>query len=147
MTGQTSDIMKCVRLLCALALLLVGFAHKAPLAEAQAFPSLESSQYVFPDGSAHSLCLPGADEDGAHGSPYARSGCEACRLGASMLLPPPVDIDGWLIRLPADRFSRSSYDAPRRPIVKAGGAPRAPPVTSTPEVAVAEAAVISAHAG
>ena len=147
MTYETSGMMKGVRLLCALALLFVGFAHNAPAIGGQPLPSAQLSQYVFPDGSAHSLCLPAGDDDGAHGTSGFRSGCEACRLSASILPPSPVDVAGWLIRLPADSFIPCDYDAPRQPLVTAHAAPRGPPSGSKSAAAAASAAAISAYAG
>lgn len=50
-----------VRTLCALALLLVGFAHKPPVLANSQIPLREIAQYVLPDGTLPVLCLPSED--------------------------------------------------------------------------------------
>lgn len=119
-------MMKGVRILCALALLLVGFAHKTPVLDGASIRSAELSQYVFPDGTPHVLCLPGEAGDAEHDHPDFGSGCEACRLSASVLLPTPENTTGWLIR-PADRFVPIRVETFSRPLLLPNAAPRGPP--------------------
>ena len=86
-TGLTKWMIA-VRMLCALAILSVGFAHRMPAAlAAPALPSL--TVYALPDGSMPVLCLPGTPDDSGKGKTFAGKNCEACRLAASMLLPEP----------------------------------------------------------
>ena len=127
MTDSASNMMKGVRVICALALLLVGFAHKAPVPDGASIRSAELSQYVFPDGTAHVLCLPGEAGDAEHDHPDFGSGCEACRLSASVLLPTPENTTGWLIRLQADRFVPIRVETFSRPLLLPNAAPRGPP--------------------
>lgn len=147
MTNIGSDMMKGVRILCALALLLVGFTHKAPVLDEASAQSVELSQYVFPDGTPHVLCLPGEAGDDEHGSSGFASGCEACRLIASLLLPAPQDTSGWLIRLPADRFVPLRAETFHRPILLPNAAPRGPPSGLVAGTAAATTAAISARVG
>lgn len=78
-----------VRMLCALALVFVAFAHK-PVASAYADP-IELAAYTLPDGTVPVLCLPGSGDEDQHKSAWHGTGCEACRLSASFILPvPPI---------------------------------------------------------
>lgn len=127
MTHLGSGMMKGVRILCALALLFVGFAHKVPVLDGASAQSAELSQYVFPDGTPHVLCLPGEAGDDEHDRPGFSSGCEACRLSASVLAPTPEDTAGWLIRLPVDRFMPERVETFSRRLLLPNAAPRGPP--------------------
>jgi len=140
-----SGMMKGVRIFCALALLLVGFAHKVPVLDPGPARSVELAQYALPDGTAHDLCLSG---DAGHGHPGSGPGCEACRLSASVLAPAPADAAGWLIRLPLDRVAPKPVEPLRRPFLLPNAAPRGPPSGPTAaKAAVALAAAVSARAG
>ncbi|MCO5158492.1 MAG: hypothetical protein M9945_17365 [Aquamicrobium sp.] len=59
-------MMKGVRILCALALLFVSFAHKVPMLNEASIQPIEVSQYVFPDGTQHVLCLTDEAGNGEH---------------------------------------------------------------------------------
>jgi hypothetical protein len=77
-----------VRLIGALALVFVAFAHRVPLPTAAALP--DAAAYAFPDGSVPVICVTSpADEapQGSHALP-----CDACLLAASVLLPQPTDL-------------------------------------------------------
>lgn len=82
-----NDWRMAVRMLCALALVFVAFAHQ-PVSAAPAQPDL--SAYTLPDGSLPVLCLTdtGGDKD-HHSSAWHGNGCEACRLASSVILPMP----------------------------------------------------------
>lgn len=140
-------MMKCVRILCAAALLCLGFAHKPPMPDWQPAQAAELSQYTFPDGSPHVLCLPGDANHGEHDGPDFGSGCEACRLIASLLPPAPQDTTGWLIRLPADRFVPLRAEALRRPFLLPNAAPRGPPSGPAVRTAAVSTAAVLARAG
>lgn len=142
MTDSGSNMMKGVRILCALALLFVGFAHKVPMLDEASLQSIELSQYVFPDGTPHVLCLPGEAGDAEHDHQDFGSGCEACRLSASVLLPTPENTTGWLIRVPADRFVPIRVEAFRRHLLLPNAAPRGPP---SELIAIVTAATGSDH--
>lgn len=147
MIGAGSRITKGVRLLCALALLFVGFAHKAPVMGGPSVQSAELSQYVFPDGTPHVLCLPGEIDDGEHRSLNFTSGCEACRLSASILPPMPEDTTGWLIRLPVNNPAPPRKETLHRRLLQPNTAPRGPPFRPNPEITAVLTAIISACAG
>ena len=86
MTARTTRLAIALRIFCAALLLSLGFAHQ-PL-HAQPFADPASSYYLLPDGTFAGLCIDNAD----HGKPrksWQGSGCDACRLAASVLLPTP----------------------------------------------------------
>lgn len=114
----------CLRILCAVVLLFVGFAHQP--ASAPQPSTFELAQYVLPDGTLPDLCLDGiVDGKAKHVSPLK---CEACRIGSAMLMPVPADLDGAVL---AFRFvaalpllEEALHSRRERP----GAPPRAPPV-------------------
>ena len=116
----------CLRILCAVALLFVGFAHRP--ASAHEPTALELAQYVLPDGTMADLCLNDrVDGKARHVAPEK---CEACRIGAAVLMPEPADLDGAVLAfrrvaaLPLiEEALRSRRDRP-------GAPPRAPPFLS-----------------
>lgn len=126
MAAIASDMAKLVRILCAIALLCVGFAHKTPVS-VTAIPTAELAAYTLPDGSLPVLCLP---EDGGHGKGGGHdfgNGCEACRITASTVLPLPSDtigrpvVAGEIIELPLRR------EAFYRQLFPPNTSPRGPP--------------------
>ncbi|WP_434713219.1 hypothetical protein NMA58_10155 [Rhizobium sp. YTUHZ045] len=82
-----------LRMLCALGLLLLGFAHQAP--QAVASDGYDAAAYVLPDGSFASLCVTVKEAEGK--TVGFKPNCEACRLSASVILPTP-DAGWWLER-------------------------------------------------
>ena len=87
MTARTTRTAIWLRIFCAALLLSLGLAHKPLHATPSADPS--SSYYLLPDGTFASLCIDNAD----HGKPaksWLGSGCDACRLASSVLLPGPA---------------------------------------------------------
>lgn len=114
-----------VRMLCALSLLLVAFAHR-PLsldATAAGYSAAEVAAYVLPDGTLPDLCLDGS-KDGQHS---AGNNCEACRITSSADLPLPIG--GYVIaRFEADTGLTVPQDVgPTRPAWRASASPRGPP--------------------
>ena len=91
MRGKADRWRWAVRILCAIALLFVGLGHQ-PVTLAQAAP-LELSAYALPDGTLPILCLTDTDGSRKHAHVHAQP-CDACRIGASALLPPPADTVG-----------------------------------------------------
>jgi hypothetical protein len=73
------------RILCALALLMLGFSGHA-----LANPTFDpySAQYLLPDGSYSSLCQPGDDKGG---TPH-NNHCDICVMAAGHLFTPPEAI-------------------------------------------------------
>lgn len=117
-----------VRILCAVALLSVGFAHQPAVASTGQPTELELAQYRLPDGSLPVLCITERTPDGKeHGKAYV-PGCEACRIAAAALLPlPPTDIFAHL------GFAKADVPAPtivsfHRQLYPPNTGPRAPPL-------------------
>lgn len=77
------------RMLCVIAILSLGLAHKPPQVMAAA---IETAALVLPDGTYADICL----SDSAIKHPLATLYCEACMLAGLTLLPQP-DTDGWLL--------------------------------------------------
>jgi hypothetical protein len=79
-----------MRMICAMALLFVGFAHQAPVFADGAFVPSEFAEYVLPDGTLPVICIDGKVE-GKHRHEQAHAvQCEACRISSAALLPNPV---------------------------------------------------------
>ncbi|MDR6756894.1 hypothetical protein J2Y48_002190 [Mycoplana sp. BE70] len=125
MKHRLSSLSPVIRLVCALALVLVGFAHKVPAAAAAA-SQIELADYVLPDGSFPVLCLSSHDEDG--GSDQLLNACEACLISSAVLLPvPPLDsaVSPNLVLLDTLTPPRALF-CPRH-VFPPNAAPRAPP--------------------
>lgn len=115
-----------VRILCAMALLCVGFAHKPPVIEKPALSASELALYTLPDGTLPDLCLnDGDDVDGRH---RHDAGCDACRLAASVLLPLPPDTAETAFSREPDHSPPDREIAWIRPALSSSAGPRAPPV-------------------
>ncbi|WP_276118232.1 DUF2946 family protein [Pararhizobium qamdonense] len=86
-----------VRVLSALALLFLSFAHQPAFAR-QITPSI-AAQYMLPDGTTGDICF---SLDGVNGKDHGSSHqglapvCDYCRLSASVLLPAPAG-EGYLV--------------------------------------------------
>ena len=119
-----------LRIVCAVALLCIGFAHMPP-AVGQAQPSsLELAHYAFPDGTLPVLCLPG-DEGGPGGDAGMGKGCAACRLNADFTLPVPQGMTARLFPRLERHLPPAQVQAPGRHLVPANASPRAPPAVRT----------------
>lgn len=122
MTGRAL----CLRILCAVALLFVGFAHQPVFA---AGPNVfELSRYVLPDGTIGDICL----DDHVEGKVrhHLSAKCEACRVGGSLLMPAPSDVVDAVLafrRVVALPLGEQALH-PRRE--RPGAPPRAPPFLS-----------------
>ena len=127
MTGRMTRWAVCLRILCAVALLSVGFAHKPAFAVNE--PSaLELAQYVLPDGTLPDICLNGmVDGKEKHPAPFK---CEACRIASGLLMPAPADLAGDLLAFrhvsPLPLAEEALHSKCERP----GAPPRAPPFLS-----------------
>ena len=114
-----------VRMLCAVSLLLVAFAHKPIVvsATASAYQGAEIADYVLPDGTLPDICLTG-EEDGHHST---ASHCEACRIVSSVDLPAPFE--GFLLHRANLRSTVGANRTvrPAEPVLRADASPRAPP--------------------
>ena len=116
------------RILCAVALLFVGFAHQPIVATADEISPIELAQYRLPDGSLPVLCITYKDADGkVHGKAYA-PGCEACRIASAAMLPaPPTDICERLAS-PFGETVVARSEAFHRQLYPPNTGPRAPPI-------------------
>ncbi|MCK8782261.1 hypothetical protein M0654_19970 [Rhizobium sp. NTR19] len=121
------DRQSMVRMLCALALLLVGFAHKPPVLDGYGIPLAEIAQYTLPDGTLPHLCLPSEDGKLHHHGHDASTSCEACRLAASALLPVPGDTIGKPILLQIAHLAPPREDQFHRQLFPSNALPRGPP--------------------
>lgn len=115
-----------VRILCALALLFVGFGHQpAGMAENTPF---NVAAYALPDGTLPVLCVSESDDSQKDSGKHIHAqGCEACRISASVLLPSPVDNLGERMRPAAIAPMRPFIRVAQRRILSPSTAPRAPP--------------------
>ena len=124
MTARVTRTAIWLRIFCAALLLSLGFAHKPLHAHPSADPA--SSFYLLPDGTFASLCIDNAD----HGKPtksWFASGCDACRLTSSVLLPTP-SVDQAPMRRDHNGIEFPIRTALRdRPIPRPGSPVRGPP--------------------
>ncbi|RFB98884.1 hypothetical protein B5K08_04390 [Rhizobium leguminosarum bv. trifolii] len=117
-----------LRILCAAALVFVAFAHQAPNAAAGESGPADLAQYVLPDGTLPTLCVTVSDtsDQGQHDKTHSH-GCEACRIGASILLPAPADVaDAPIPFAVAAELPIRAESVPRR-LFPPNSGPRAPP--------------------
>ncbi|MCV3766768.1 hypothetical protein [Rhizobium sp. TRM95796] len=116
---------KLLRLLCALLLVMLGFAHKPAPSIAGETPT--GAIYALPDGSIADICY-GDDEDGAKKHALGQ-GCDACRLAASTILP-VVDVD---MHVPKPDLQATVFawdEAFQRLLLPPSASPRGPPSRS-----------------
>jgi len=114
-----------VRMLCALSLLLVAFAHKPIVssATAAAYADVNIAEFVLPDGTLPDLCL----DSGKTGEHASAGHCEACRIVSSVDLPSPFG--AYLI----NRWSAGADLAVAlnarvtHPVLRPSASPRGPP--------------------
>ncbi|MFJ6324672.1 MULTISPECIES: hypothetical protein [unclassified Rhizobium] len=117
-----------VRTLCALSLLLVGFAHQVPALPAKQLSPAELAQYILPDGTLPTLCVTVIDGAGQeHGKVGHLTGCEACRISASVVLPVPADVVGAPIGFAFTVELPRRAEAIHRQLYPPNTGPRAPP--------------------
>lgn len=102
MAGAWRHIRGAVRVLSALALLFLSFAHQPAFAR-QITPEM-AADYRLPDGSIGDICFGLDGVDGkSHGSSHEGLApvCDYCRLAASVLLPAPPSESYLVIRAAA----------------------------------------------
>lgn len=114
-----------IRLICVIALMMVGFAHK-PVAVDPV--SLQFAAYVLPDGKLPTLCLNETSTQPEKGMVHDY-GCDACRLAAAILMPEPPGIASQAVA-----FSTMTHVAERqyhltRALYPPSSGPRAPPTS------------------
>lgn len=126
MTRNMTRWAACLRILCAVALLFVGFAHQPAVASQ---PSVfELAQYALPDGTIADICLNDVvDGKVKHVVPGK---CEACRIGSAMLMPEPADLAGSVLAFHHVSALPLAEEALHSRRERPGSPPRAPPFLS-----------------
>lgn len=86
-----------VRMLCMVALVFLSFAHRP--VSASPIPPIQLSAedlaaLTLPDGTVADLCLNDHVDDHGKTDKGLGQGCEACRIGAGVILPQPADLAG-----------------------------------------------------
>lgn len=115
-----------LRLVCAMALLFVGFAHQIPVIEKDGV-QIDVAQYVLPDGTLPIFCITD-NADGNQKHKMQMEGCQACHINASILIPVPADVAGVAVSfVPAASTSTRTAAFTRR-LFPPNTGPRAPPV-------------------
>jgi hypothetical protein len=115
--------------ICALALLLLGMAHKPLTPRAAPIPAAEIAAYMLPDGSLPEFCLPSNDGTASHHGHEAGTFCEACRLAGSIIVPDPIDTLGAPIPRDMASLELQQEDIPSLPVLLASKSARGPPRT------------------
>lgn len=98
MNEQATTAERLLRMLCAVVMLSLGFAHKPVVAAASPVMALDEA-YRLPDGSFAEICAAHSDVEQHTKGKTDHPGmswplCEACLLAASILLPTP-DTTSW----------------------------------------------------
>lgn len=110
-----------LRFLCALAVAMIGFAHK-PVFAAQA-SAYEVS--VLPDGEIATMCLSSPEQGGK--KTVGGGSCEACRLSAACVLPAPPDTHAAVVQTVLAFGGGYQHQSPPLDVLSYRGAPRASP--------------------
>ncbi len=119
---------RAIRIICVVALVLLGLAHRPSVSSAPQFSPQEIAALTLPDGTVPELCLP--SEDGKGKVHAAASDCEACRIAAAALLPAPADAEGIRMSLIGAVTLPQPAEAHYRQLFPPASHPRAPPVTA-----------------
>jgi hypothetical protein len=112
------------RIVCALALFMLGFSSHA-MAGAELAP--HSLQYQLPDGSYASLCSPDEGKGGTQGN---GKHCDVCVMSVGHLLTPP---DAALVETPEMAEGRTLWpegNANLKRILSHHGQSRGPPLNA-----------------
>lgn len=123
MQWTTKQMERWMRILCAIALLSVGFAHK-PL-NAFAAQASEIASYQLPDGSVPDLCSVDAS-DNSKGR-MTDHGCDACLVSASTVLPAAPANATEIIRVSSVISINERPESVRHRLYPPNSGPRAPP--------------------
>ena len=118
---------RAIRMLCVVALVLLGLAHRPAVSPAPQFSPQEIAALTLPDGTLPELCLP--SDEGTGKSHMASSDFEACRISAAVLLPAPADAVGSRMPLIAAVTLPQPAEAHDRQLFPPDSHPRAPPVS------------------
>jgi hypothetical protein len=110
----------CVRVLAALALVLVAFAHQPLEARGKGVP--DASAYAFPDGSIPIICVTLPARSSKAPAPHVLP-CSACLIAGSVLVPIPA-----AFAAPPFGAGDAVVDTPwERLVARAAFPPQAPP--------------------
>ncbi|MDH4440445.1 MAG: hypothetical protein QE284_08665 [Rhizobium sp.] len=126
-TGVRTGFDRAMRIVCVIALVLLGLAHRPPVPVAQALTPAEVALLTLPDGTLPELCLPGTDEDGKSKFHATAADCEACRISATTVLPTPADSVGIRLSTAVAAVLPQPAEAHYRQLFPPNSAPRAPP--------------------
>ncbi len=127
LTNVKIEFDRVIRIICVVALVLLGLAHRPPMGTVSPLTPSELALVTLPDGTVPELCLPGTDQDGKSKSHTMASDCEACRISASVVLPPPADLVGIRMSLAIAAVLPQPAEAHYRQLFPPNSAPRAPP--------------------
>ncbi|SCB61721.1 hypothetical protein GA0061105_12243 [Rhizobium aethiopicum] len=112
-----------LRLICAIALMMVGFAHKPPPPVAL---QVQLAAYVLPDGQFPTFCLNDNAAQPEKGTVHDY-GCEACRLAGSIMVPEPPSVGAQaMVFATIARTIERQFQLQRAPYPP-NSRPRAPP--------------------
>lgn len=126
--SKSTDERVWLRILCAIALVLVGLAHQPPGASASPIPPDRIAEYTLPDGTVPDLCFPfGTGKSGQH---VSAADCEACRLSNDVTLPVPSQAGIRIVSRAAFIHHTVRADPPRRQFIQPDSSPRAPPFST-----------------
>jgi hypothetical protein len=123
MTKRTTGWALCLRILCAVGLLFVAFAHRPAVATGPG--PAELAAYVLPDGSMADLCINDTVDNKIKPAPGAK--CEACRIAGATLLPAPADLAGTVLTIRRIALLPPMEEALPSRRERPGAPPRAPP--------------------
>lgn len=116
-----------LRILCVVALVSVGLTHKIPVFASSLEEHLELSSYELPDGTFPIFCLTDVGDPTSKQPQSSRSGCDACRISGSVILPAPEC--GAISRLLRANVLtvRKDYSSCHEQRLPSKRSPRAPP--------------------
>lgn len=130
-----------LRILCAVALVLLAFAHKPvaiqlpPLQIASQSGSDSEALFIryetMPDGSVVSICIStkSTKSDHHHNNHMMMVDCEACRISSSFVLVAPPATGGPITRVQVKTgMKRMAPDLPRTNLYPPSAPPQAPPL-------------------
>jgi hypothetical protein len=128
LTNVKTGFDRAIRIICVVALVLLGLAHRPPVPAVPTFTPAEVALLTLPDGTVPELCLPGMEQDGKSKSHTTASDCEACRISAAFALPAPSDLVGIRMPVVVAAVLPQPAEAHYRQLFPPNSAPRAPPV-------------------
>lgn len=112
-----------LHIMCAVALMMIGFAHK-PVPSL--LPEVQFAAYLLPDGKLPSLCVTDTGDEPGKNLPH-HSGCDACRLSGAILLSEPPTVTLLVAELAAAAAVLERYFHLHPRLHPPSSGPRAPP--------------------